>query len=204
MTSFSGYVMMDDKILCADFWDLNAAKVVCSASGFGEPKEVFGDFRFGNPLQEYYNMTPVCTGIEDSIEDCKFRENLNNCIIPAGVSCNRISELEGITMIDGFAVCSENFTKNEASAICKEKGYVKGDINHETVNSRTVKHGHTLHCRSPNIENCEVKKIGQCTAASFSCEKEAELELFGGSLPGEGHLLFKGGLVCDDFWDIQV
>jgi hypothetical protein len=32
----------------------------------------------------------------------------------------------------------------------------------------------------------------------------SEIEIFGGTIPGQGTVLYNGGLVCDDSWDIQV
>ena len=41
-------------------------------------------------------------------------------------------------------------------------------------------------------------------AASYECDTESEVTLLGGVQPGEGTVIFKDGLVCDDSWDLKV
>ena len=36
------------------------------------------------------------------------------------------------------------------------------------------------------------------------CEGESEVTLLGGIQPGEGTVIFRNGLVCDDSWDLKV
>merc|ERR1712013_726250 len=43
----SGYIGMENKIVCGDFWDLNAAAVACRELGHGRPREVFASQIYG-------------------------------------------------------------------------------------------------------------------------------------------------------------
>merc|ERR1712106_236569 len=203
MTDWSGYLVMENKVVCGDFWDYNAAKVACSDLGLGMPKEVFGSSRYGAPARPFLDVLPLCTGEEDNLDSCKLTKN-SECKHPAGVVCRRITKVNESTMLDGLPICAdEGFTNKEASALCKEEGYVDGLVNSSETESLTIPTGWNIKCKTENLDNCQTSLCINGSAASFTCSNLSEVELVGGSKPGHGTVLYKGGLVCDDLWDIQ-
>ena len=112
--------------------------------------------------------------------------------------------MEGSIHLDGKPLCSTGFGDMEASALCKEEGFFNGTVN-LNPDQTVVPTGFSLKCQSANLDNCQRTICTSGTAANFSCSNSvSDLELVGSSKPGSGSLLFKGGLVCDDKWDIQV
>ena len=189
---------------CGDFWDFNAAKVVCAEIGLGTPKEVFGVARYGAPTKQYVDFVPICRGDEEKLDDCKMSPLPSPCTSPAGVVCSRTTAgSEGIAL-DGFPVCADGFTNAEATAVCKEEGYVDGVVTNNTEEATPVPTGWSIKCKTGNLDNCITTLCVGGTAASFTCGEEAEVGIFGGAKPGQGNIFYNGGLVCDDNWDIQV
>ena len=196
-------MVMENLVVCGDFWDIQAGKVACREMGLGEPKEVFGAARFGAAKLGYLDVVPVCSGDEAKLESCKLIKNPQQCNHPAGVVCRRITEKEDISLLDGLPICATGFTDIAATAICKEAGFKKGTV--RTQAEKDVPTGFSLQCKSANLEECTQTLCTNEKMAEFSFTQElADLELVGSLEPGHGILLFRGGHVCDDNWDIQV
>ena len=194
---------MENLAVCGDFWDYNAGKVACREMGLGAPKEVFGAARFGPAKLGYLDVVPVCSGDEDKLESCKLTKDPQQCNHPAGVVCRRTTEKEDTIYLDGQPICLTGFTDIEATAICKEAGFQNGTVQPKA--DKPIATGFSLKCQSANIETCKRTVCSNGIMAEFICSEElADLELVGSSEPGRGILLFRGGLVCDDDWDIQV
>ena len=199
-----GYVVLEDLQVCGDFWDIKAGEVACRELGQGAPKEVFGAARYGPPRLGFHDMVPVCSGNEDKLDSCKMMKLPKQCGHPAGVVCRRTTRMEGRIHLDGKPLCSTGFGDTEARALCKEEGFSNGTVN-LNPDQTVVPTGFSLKCQSANLDNCQRTICTSGTAANFSCSNSvSDLELVGSSKPGSGSLLFKGGLVCDDDWDIQV
>ena len=64
--------------------------------------------------------------------------------------------------------------------------------------------GWTINCKNENLETCHKVVCVNGSSASYTCGNVSEVEIFGGAFPGQGTVLYNGGLVCDDSWDIQV
>ena len=203
LSGSAGYVEMEDKIICGDFWDFNAASVACREMKLGQPKDVFGDSRYGIPAADYLDVIPICDGNEESLDSCKVAINTDGCSSAAGVVCKRVTIEDGVTMFDGLPVCAKNFGDTEASAICKEIGYKDGESSQDTSDDN-LSTGWSIQCDTGNLENCRKSVCTNSTFAAYTCGDVSEIQLFGGRAPGQGHVLYKGGLVCDDSWDILV
>lgn len=196
-----GYAMMEDKLVCGDFWDNNAATVLCNQLGFGPPKDVFGSARYGPVNVAYLDVVPLCSGSESTLESCKLTPPTQLCTKPAGVVCARASSENN--SLDGLPVCSQGFTEVEATALCKEEGFVSGTVD-QVDQASPLSTGFSLNCTTPNLENCNKSVCVESTVATYTCAKISDIQLVGSSEPGQGTVLFKGGLVCDDEWDIEV
>ena len=118
---------LHDQMICGDFWDANGAAVVCNQLGHGLPKEVFTTSRFGSVASNYQNFTPVCTGKERKLEDCRMVELPSACSSPAGLTCSRVAISEdGMPTLDGQPVCASGLSDIEAGALCRDLGYSSG------------------------------------------------------------------------------
>ena len=144
-----------------------------------------------------------CVGNEPNLDSCKHMELPQPCQHPAGVVCSRITTDDTLTLLDGLPICAEGFTDKEASALCKEEGYKDGVVTAADSSPFPVTTGWSLKCSTENLHNCKKSVCIDGTAANFKCGNESEVELYGGTHPGEGAVLYKGGLVCDDFWDLE-
>jgi hypothetical protein len=167
----SGYVIMEDKVVCGDFWDFNAAKVACEELGLGTPKDVFGGARFGGPAKEYQEMIPICTGKEVKLDSCKMSKNSNPCNHPAGLVCSRITTVNDSTMLDGLPICADGFTNKEATAVCKEEGFFDGKVNSDASHVLDVSTGWALNCKHENLETCQKTICVNGSSASYTCGK---------------------------------
>lgn len=196
-----GYVKMEDKLVCGNFWDSNAATVLCHQLGFGPPKDVFATARYGPVNQAYLDVVPVCSGSEASLDSCKLTPHTETCTKPAGVVCARSSSEKNT--LDGHPLCSKGFTDVEATALCKEEGFVSGKVD-QASQSSPLATGRSLSCTAGNLENCKASVCVDSNVASYTCANTSDIQLVGSSEPGQGTVLFKGGLICDDDWDIEV
>jgi len=203
ISDWSGYVLMENRLVCGDFWDYNAAQVACTELGLGTPKEVFGTARYGVPAKEYTDLIPICVGDEKKLDSCKLSTNSAPCTFPAGLVCSRTTEGNASKLLDGLPICADGFTDTEASAVCKEDGFIDGKTNPSPSQVLDVSTGWSLKCKTANLENCQKSICVNGSLASFTCGNTSEVELFGGAEPGQGTVLFNRGLVCDDSWDIQ-
>ena len=97
----------------------------------------------------------------------------------------------------------EKFTDIEASALCKAKGFYDGKVEESIVSDEPTS-GLCLSCLTPNLDNCKLKICNKSILANFTCGNKSEIQLIGGVKPGEGHILFNSGMICDDYWDIEV
>ena len=88
---------MDDEVVCGDYWDSDAATVLCRELRLGAPKEYFTYLRYGKPLRNYMDMRPVCNGSEASLDLCQKVSTKLPCTVPAGVVCRRVTMESKVT-----------------------------------------------------------------------------------------------------------
>ena len=203
-SSSSGYIVMENKVVCGDIWDINAGKVVCKELGFGPPKEVFGADRYGSPKNEFQDLLPLCKGGEESLDSCKLSKNTDTCRHPAGVVCSRVTIDEDSILLDGLHVCTEGFTDAEASALCKEEGFHAGTVDPISEEAFSVPRGWSLKCKTANLDNCKKSLCIDGNRTEYTCGNGSEIELIGSADPGKVTILYRKGLVCDDAWDFNV
>ena len=195
---------MENRVICGDFWDFNAATVACRELGLGTPKEAFTTSKYGAPSRQYQSVIPVCEGTESTLDECKMLPNDQACTVPAGIVCGRVNADQGATLLDGLPVCADGFSNVEARAMCQAQG-LKGGLVSNTTSSTSVPTGWSLQCQTGNLDNCQKSVCTQGTAAEYECDEELiEVALYGGPKPGQGTVIFEGGLVCDDSWDLNV
>ena len=166
-------MLLENQLLCGDYWDYKAGNVVCRELGFGPVKEIFSDKRFGKVESEFLKNIPLCDGSESSIDQCKFILNKEPCENLAGVVCSRVIEKKGVTLLDGEPVCKNGFSDVEASALCKEKGYRDGVVT--PGNHSTAEKGWSMQCTSTNLHNCDLKVGNALFDSSFTKEIPSSL-----------------------------
>ena len=150
----SGYVKMENRLVCGSFWDYNAANVACHELGFGPAKEVFAQKRYGNLNQDelYLQTFPVCDGSEKSLDECEMILYDDLCEFPAGVVCSRVTTQDGLKLLDGEPICQDGFTDIEANALCKEEGFKNGTVSNK--NHSKAQKGWWLSCSIGNMDGC--------------------------------------------------
>ena len=179
--------------------DDSGASVICKQLGFGPPREIFANLRFGTP-PTYLNYTPVCTGKESRLEECQQRNLPSPCSSPAGLTCSRVEiDKEGAVSLDGQPVCASGLSEMEAQALCRESGFASGTLNDN--NGEQIKTGFTISCSASNLAACKRTVCTDEPAAKVTCEGKLRVQLVGSSDPTMGTVLFDKGLVCDDSWD---
>ena len=202
---WAGYVEVEGKIVCGDYWDYNAASVLCLELHLGSPKEAFTSLRYGKPLKEYLSFTPICDGSELKLDYCKAMTIESTCQVPAGVVCSRVTRTEGgIISLDGFPVCGSRLSENAEKALCKEMGFFEVTKVEYDDQAADVSTGWSLTCSTENLDNCQKDSCIDGSSIKIQCGSQTEVKLVGGTEIGEGTILFNGGLVCDDKWDIKV
>ena len=199
----SGYVQLDDQLVCGDFWDMAASRVVCRELGWGSPVEVGGYPKevFGSYAAIYHESFPICTGIEQSLDFCQMYKRTSTCQYPASVRCRRTFTKENDIMhLDNLPVCAANLQERELSALCHEYGFATGTL---TVGDKT-KTCRSLTCTSSNLMNCKSSIAVDLAAAKIKCSEKLSVQLIGGMQSDRGHVLLDGELVCDDYWNQTV
>ncbi|OCT70142.1 hypothetical protein XELAEV_18037063mg [Xenopus laevis] len=133
--------------VCDDKWNLISASVVCRELGYGSAKEAITGGQLGQGLGPIHMNEVLCTGQEESITECKFKEaRLAGCQHEedAAVRCNMPnmgyreqvhlsggrSNEEGIVevLIENKGVkkwgtiCGDKWGMNEAIVVCRQLG----------------------------------------------------------------------------------
>ncbi|KAK3097126.1 hypothetical protein FSP39_006614 [Pinctada imbricata] len=129
--------------ICDDFWDNDAATVVCRSLGYRWGiAHTLSHFGAGNSSYPIYLDEVVCDGYEDSLLDCKSNTwGQHNCNHQedASVSCFSVTgrlnyaDLQdnvGLVEIRGSKgwseVCDLGWDDTDATVLCKELGYAHG------------------------------------------------------------------------------
>ena len=192
---------MHGQILCGDFWDGNAAQVLCKQLNYGPPMEIFADTRFGLSYA-YLSFTPICSGKEAKLEECQLKELPSPCSTPAGLTCSRVViDDKGMVQLDGQRVCSTGLSDIEAAALCREGGFAGGVLGEASPDN--VSTGFTLTCSTSNLAGCTREVCTGQPAANVDCKGEKRVKLVGSADLTMGTVLFDNGLVCDDNWGLQ-
>ncbi|XP_040275433.1 lysyl oxidase homolog 3 isoform X2 [Bufo bufo] len=129
--------------VCDDRWDLQAASVVCRMLGFGSAKEALTGGRMGQGMGSIHMNEVKCTGHEQSILDCQYKNiTEEDCkhSEDAAVRCNipymgyekTIRIIGGRTQFEGRVemkfgnswgyLCSDGWTTKEAMVACRQLG----------------------------------------------------------------------------------
>ena len=200
----SGYVEFEDKLICGNLWDMAASRVVCRELGWGSPVEVGGypkDF-FGSHTTVFLEITPICTGKEDSLDLCQMLLLNSTCQYPASVRCRRTSKEDNdIMILDKLPVCAANLKEMELSALCLEYGNFAVGTLTMAAKEKTCK---SLTCTSSNLMNCKTSIMADQEVAQVKCSQPLNVQLIGGMQSDRGHILINGSLVCDDHWNLEV
>ncbi|XP_069756432.1 lysyl oxidase homolog 4 [Narcine bancroftii] len=132
--------------ICDDRWNLLSASVVCRELGYGSAREALTGARLGQGMGPIHMNKVTCSGFEQSVTDCTFREVRDNCKHEedAAVRCNiplmsfqkkirlrggrnsHEGRVEILVEVNGTAkwgsVCGMNWRLTEAMVVCRQLG----------------------------------------------------------------------------------
>ena len=91
----------------------------------------------------------------------------------------------------------------ELRSLCREMGFSNGIID-QSANGSLVSNGWYINCDTEQLNNCRKSVCVDSFSVNIQCFTKMEAQLIRGVLPQEGIVLYNGGLVCDESWDMQV
>ncbi|KAM9779106.1 scavenger receptor cysteine-rich type 1 protein M130-like isoform 2-T2 [Syngnathus typhle] len=212
--------------VCADFWNLTNAHVVCREMGCGSALSVSkAELDFGHATGQIWLDDVQCTGKELSLLKCPHRPFGENDCLHGGdvavVCSEHVRVSDGSDHCNGRVevffdgrwskVCAE-LGPPEAKVLCQEincgKPRTSGQKPHYGQSRETSAVKSTCSGNETSFSQCSHKAVNeQCPDAGVSCQySEHLLRLVNGShrCAGRVELLHQGrwGPVCDDKWDM--
>ncbi|XP_077112090.1 uncharacterized protein LOC143767565 [Ranitomeya variabilis] len=192
--------------VCDDYWDINAAQVVCRQLNCGQALAFNGSAAFGQGQGVIVLDDVQCTGNEQHVWDCLHQPfTVNNCghNEDAGVVCSDLS----IRLVNGNGQCNgrvEILYNGAWGTVCDDYW----DINAAQVVCRQLNCGQALAFNGSAAfgqgQGVIVLDDVQCTGSGS--DLSIRLVNGNGQCNGRVEILYNGawGTVCDDYWDINA
>jgi deleted-in-malignant-brain-tumors protein 1 len=215
--------------VCNHEWDMEDATVACRQLGYSHADSAYPSICYGDSSKKIWMSEMRCRGNEVGLQHCAFSGwGKHHCshIYDAGVSCVRsngeVRLIGGVYPTEGKVeiydegrwniVCGDNWSFNEAVAVCNQLGYVRKAINSTDFISRQSQGLNT----SSFVVSCTGKEseIKECRRKYQDCKDNiqakvaciAQIRLVGGGKANEGRLernyLGEWLTVCSYSWDL--
>ncbi|KAF6716083.1 Deleted in malignant brain tumors 1 protein [Oryzias melastigma] len=204
---------------------MQEATVACREMNCGNAIMIKSKAFFGRGSDTVWMDDVECLGQEKSLADCPHRgfgEHDCDHNEDAGVVCSETLRLiNGTDRCSGRVevyqdgkwgkVCNNNWSKKEASIVCKELGCGTPKKHDETLSfGDSFLRGFISRCSDDmtSISQCTLEEhVGRCDGATVECTGNPSIRLVNGTdqCSGRVEILHDGqwGTVCDDEWDIR-
>ena len=220
--SAEGNVLVGNRPVCDDDWNLINANVVCKQLGFIGALEYTKESRFGMSGSNYIMDQVVCDGTEERLIDCEHEHDQHDCSRgeDAGVKCDtrtmdqeQVNELtcftEGTAYSAGewldFDVVSSAY---ECQIHCRAHTECTFFTFYRNSNKCYRKSSNnptqTLHAVS-GPRHCTVNSTDRTTTElpTRDCNTPGVVCLRGGNDSTNGNVYIGGKPICDDNWDTR-
>ncbi|XP_053388862.1 uncharacterized protein LOC128551929 [Mercenaria mercenaria] len=200
--------------LCDEFFDDNAASVICRMLGYN-PKfaKGYGRSRYGGGVGDIIVDSLRCSGSETDISECKSKQwgshTLCNRNETASVKCaTQLRLADGPTSFSGRleikssgvwnTICDEDFNLNAARIVCKMLGFERGNVSiHNGAYYGKglydiVDYGLKCNGNESDIADCiHTTKANHCNHSrdvGVNCYSKTPVRLVGGPTPYSGRV----------------
>ncbi|XP_067834186.1 T-cell differentiation antigen CD6-like isoform X2 [Heptranchias perlo] len=222
------------KPLCREFWDLNAADVICGQLGCG-PSHSLSHKGSGANASSFWVNLMNCTGAERDWRDCP------NTMLPTGMACDRntaagltCTEHKELRLAGGGSrcagrvevlsrgawgtVCDDSWGLSEAAVVCRQLGcgfalsapnasgfgQGRGPIYLDELRC-SGREAYLWHCPSePWLKH----DCGHKEDAGVVCSEHRQIRLTGRGDPCSGRVSVghrgSWGSLCDTVWDLSL